>query len=103
MGCVVGVRAYFQWCGRGDVVRFFCSFRGRSFSGIDCRFSFSWGNVVSGCLSLHCGDAEWAWALSFVDVCYVWLTFRIFICMMGVLWVLGLSVDGGGELYYSFP
>ena len=34
---------------------------------------------------------------------FVWLTFRICICMLDVLWVLELSVDGWGELHYSFP
>jgi hypothetical protein len=71
--------------------------------GFTIYFLFPGRNFVSGCLSLRCGDAEWAWALSFVVVCFVGLTFRICICMLDVLWVLDLSVDGGGELHYSFP
>ena len=36
--------------------------------GIDCGFSFSRRDIVSGSLSLRYGGVGWAWALSFVDV-----------------------------------
>ena len=83
-------------------MRFSRSFSGRSVFGIGCGFSFSRGDVFSGCLSLRYGGVGWALVLSFVDVCLLWPTCQIRVCILGALWLLGRLVDRGGELHYSF-
>ena len=100
----MGVTACIRWCcGRGDVARFRDSFSVMSFFGIDNGFSFSRGDIVSGCLSLRYGGVGWARALSFMDVFWFWPMFQIRVYTLDVLLLLGRSVDGGGELLYSFP